>query len=241
MTAEQWVSGRTGAWLTQVEAAQRLGISQPYLSQLERGVRRAPDKLAEKAAALFGRPTALPRRTPEEYPERWDPERLQGALAALGYPKFGHVWGGALENPAAVVLGALVQQDLDTRLVEALPWVLGRYVDLDWGWLRDECKLRDVQNRLGYVVHLAKGVLAREGGASTAVEVLTGWEQELERARLAREETLCRESMPQAERKWLRAHRPEPAVHWNVLTNLRAEELAYLWRDDLAEFEYLRR
>ncbi len=227
MTAEQWVSGRTGAGLTQVEAARRLGISQPYLSQLERGVRRAPDKLAARAAALFGRPTALPRRTPEECPEKWDPERLQGALAALGYPKFGHVRGGELENPAAVVLGALVQKDLDTRLVEALPWVLGRYVDLDWGWLRDQCKLRDVQNRLGYLVHLAKGVLVREGGAATAVAVLAGWEHELERARLAREETLCRESMPQVERKWLRTYRPETAAHWNVLTSLSAEQLAY--------------
>ncbi len=41
MTAEQWKTGRCEARLTQVQAAELLGVSQPYLSQLEKGcVRR---------------------------------------------------------------------------------------------------------------------------------------------------------------------------------------------------------
>jgi hypothetical protein len=32
-------------------------------------------------------------------------------------------------NPAEAVLGTLVKRDLDTRLLEALPWVLAAYRD----------------------------------------------------------------------------------------------------------------
>jgi hypothetical protein len=45
--------------------------------------------------------------------------------------------------------------------------------------------------------------------------------------RLAREDTLCRESMPMAERRWLRAHRSALAQHWNLLTGLSADPLPY--------------
>src|SRR5204862_2965596 len=45
---------------------------------------------------------------------------------ALGYPGFTHLrprrW--ALKNPAEVLLAALAQDDLEPRLVEALPWLL---------------------------------------------------------------------------------------------------------------------
>ena len=41
MTADQWKAGREKAGLTQVEAACSLNVSQPYLSQLETGLRMA--------------------------------------------------------------------------------------------------------------------------------------------------------------------------------------------------------
>ena len=49
----------------------------------------------------------------------------------------------------------------------------------------------------------------------------------LEEARLAREGTLCRDSMPESERTWLRANRPEAAIHWSLLTSLTAGQLPY--------------
>jgi hypothetical protein len=55
-----------------------------------------------------------------------------------------------------VVLGAEVKRDPDTRLVEALPWVLSTYTDLNWEWLRDRAKCNNAQNRLGYLVYLAE-------------------------------------------------------------------------------------
>ena len=156
MTAAQWKSGREKAGLTQVVAARSLNVSQPYLSQLETGLRVASAGLARKAAKLYELPpTALP--LPEPLNVRGvPPDELQRKLAFLGYPGFEHVRSKAVSNPAEVVLHAVVKPDLDTRLVEALPWVLSTYTDLNWEWLRDRAKLNNAQNRLGYLVHLAE-------------------------------------------------------------------------------------
>jgi len=224
MTAGQWRTGREKAGLTQVEAARSLNVSQPYLSQLEAGLRAAAAGLARKAAKLYELPpTALPLPAPLDV-RGVPPDELQRKLASLNYPGFEHVRSKARSNPAEVVLSAVVKQDLDTRLVEALPWVLSRYTDLNWAWLRDRAKLRNAQNRLGYLVHVA-GQTAR--ALPDTVRVLSGWESELEEARLAREGTLCRDSMPEPERTWLRSNRPEAAAHWSLLTGLTAEQLPY--------------
>jgi transcriptional regulator with XRE-family HTH domain len=226
MTAEQWKTGREKAGLTQVVAARSLHVAQPYLSQLEAGLREASAELARRAAKLYELPTALP------LPEALEvgavpPDQLQQSLASLGYPGFEHVRSNAKSNPAEVVLKAVVQPDLDTRLVEALPWVLSTYTGLNWEWLRDRVRCNNAQNRLGFLLHLAEQtarVLPEQQGA---VQVLSRWETELEEARLAREGTLCRESMPEPERTWLRANRSESADHWNLLTGLKAEQLPY--------------
>jgi hypothetical protein len=39
-------------------------------------------------------------------------------------------------------------------------------------------------------------------------------------------EDAFRSSMTEAERRWLREHRPPEAAHWNLLTNLTASALA---------------
>jgi len=224
MTAEQWRTGRTKAGLTQVDAARSLNVSQPYLSQLEAGLRVAGAGLARRAARLYALPpTALPLPEPVDV-RGVSPDEIQRELASLDYPGFEYVRSRARSNPAEVILNAVVKQDLDTRLVEALPWVLSRYTDLNWGWLRDRAKLHNAQNRLGYLVHLA-GQTART--LPDAVRILSLWESELEEARLAREGTLCRDSMPEPERTWLRSNRPQAAVHWSLLTGLTAEQLPY--------------
>jgi DNA-binding XRE family transcriptional regulator len=227
MTAEQWTEGRDKSGLTQVAAARSLKVSQPYLSQLETGLRTASAQLARKAARLYRLPpTALPLPEPfAPHPNR--PEDLQNQLASLGYPGFEHLRARQTTNPAVVVLSAVVQRDLDTRIVEALPWVLKSYTDLDWDWLRDRAKLQNAQNRLGYLVHLAREVAGASPRRATAVNVLSSWKSQLEEARLASEGTLCRESMPEPERRWLRENRPPAAAHWSLLTGIRAEQLPY--------------
>ena len=123
-------------------------------------------------------------------------------------------------NPALVIVGALAHADLDVRLVEALPWVLSEFPDLDTRWLVAACRLLNLQNRLGYLVTLA---------ARPEVDVphLSRLRLELENSRLAGEGTLCRDSMPSAEREWVRSHRPAAAEHWRLLTTLSREQLPY--------------
>jgi transcriptional regulator with XRE-family HTH domain len=223
---EQLKAGRLKAGLTQVQAAGRLGVSQPYLSQLEKGERSVTAELARSAATLYRLPaTALPM--PETAPEGADPDRLARQLAGLGYPGFAHL-RSLKANPAVVVLEALVQKNLDVRLAEALPWVLLTYPDLDWAWLIRQAKLQDAQNRLGFLAALAKNLAATRPQFQSAFEPLLAAEEGLERSRLAREDTLSRESMPEAERRWLEANRSPLARHWNMLTGLTPDQLSHV-------------
>jgi transcriptional regulator with XRE-family HTH domain len=225
MKAGQLKEGRKAAGLTQVQAAVRLGVSQPYLSQLERGRRAVPARLAAAAARLYRLPpTAAP--LPDRLARVPSAATLPRLLAALGYPGYAHLPKRGLVNPAGVVLDALVQRDLDGRVAEALPWVLLRYPDLDWAWLASQAKSKNVQNRLGFLVALTRE-LAENGPHNAAARKLTEAERELEPARLAAETTLGRESMPPAEKAWLRRHRSHSARHWNVLSGLRARSLPY--------------
>jgi hypothetical protein len=88
-------------------------------------------------------------------------------------------------------------------------------------------KLKDIQNRLGFLVGLTRQLAASRGGFRHALEPLLQAETRLERPRLAREDTLCRESMPPAERRWLASNRSPLARHWNLLTGLTIEQLPY--------------
>jgi len=170
-------------------------------------------------------PTTLP--VPSEPPTAgMQRERLVRQLAALGYPGYSHLRPGPAVNPAIVLLEAVSQDDLDARVTEALPWVLMRYPDLEWGWLLAHAKLRNVQNRLGFLVEVA-GELAENRAEEPSAKRLKEAEQQLERARLAAETTLGRETMPAAERNWLRRNRSPEAARWNVLTSLSAEQLPY--------------
>jgi hypothetical protein len=110
--------------------------------------------------------------------------------------------------------------------VAALPWLAGRYCDLNWGWLLAEVKLRDLQNRLGFIVTLARQV-AEQRGDAFAKGRLSEIEEILNRARLVREDTLCQASLTNAERAALRRVRPAEASHWNLLTDLDATHLPY--------------
>jgi transcriptional regulator with XRE-family HTH domain len=226
MTAEQLRLARKQAGLTQVEAAARLKVSQPYLSQLERGGRKLTPRLARAAAKLYRLPpTALP--LPEEPSQGVSDDKLVRELAALGYPGYSHLPSGPRVNPALLMSEALSEDNLDARVTEALPWVLLRYPELDWNWLVTRTKLRNVQNRLGFLVAVARDLAERRSELSPAAARLAEVERELEPARLVAETTLGREAMPRAQRDWLRRNRSPAAVRWRVLTSLKADDLPY--------------
>jgi hypothetical protein len=170
-------------------------------------------------------PTSL--APPSELPESKEASRrLPNLLAALGYPGFSHLRKGSLVNPAVAVLEALSERSLDGRVAEAMPWVLEQFPSLDWNWLVDQARRRNVQNRLGFLVTVARRLAERRLN-KVAVDMLNLDENELEQSRLVAETTLGREDMPSAERAWLREHRSPEARHWNVLAGLKLQDLSY--------------
>ena len=226
MTGEALKAGREEANLTQQEAASRLGLTQAYLSMLERGRRPVTTELAAQAIKVFHLPpTALPLDT--DLHSTLDEGAFKAELGALGYPGFSYLRGKSHYNPARLLFLALDQDDLDRRVVEALPWLAYTYPDMDWQWLTRNAKLHDRQNRLGFVVDLAEEV-AEKAGEAALRKNLSQNRALIERSRLAREDTLSNESMTHAERKWLRQNRPSKARHWNLLTDLDVRHLVYV-------------
>lgn len=215
---------------TETQAAQRLGLSQSYLAMLEKGQRKLTPRLARKFKAVYGlSPTALP--APEWFQARVkvSSEEFAKTLSALGYPGFAYMKARVRErNPAEVLLEALSQDTLESRVVEALPWLLLQYWDMDAQWLGKQAKLNDLQNRLGFVVSLAKRVSRQSSPANEErTRALEELSKALEQSRLVREDTFLRKVHTDAEREWLRQNRPEEAKHWNLLTNWRPEHLPY--------------
>ena len=221
MTGEQLKSGRERKGWNQERAALRLGVSQPYLSLLEGGGRRVPEKLGRKAAGVYGLSAAtLPLEATLEALKDVGQDALAADLAALGYPGLSYLGTRTRKkNPAEVLLSGLSTADLESRLVEALPWVVWSFPEMDWQWLKRAAKLHDLQNRLGFVTSVARG-LAEKHGEREKADLLAQRILELEWSRLAREDTLCHDSLTEAERRWLREHRTQEAAHWNLLTDL---------------------
>jgi hypothetical protein len=155
-------------------------------------------------------------------------DEVARALGTLGYGGFAHLRRSRQSrkfNPAELLLRALSSRHLEARLVEALPWLLVNYPKLDWRWLLREAKVNDLQNRLGFVVNVAREV-AEKRGSSDAAEVLRHWEGVLENSRLQKEDTFAQGGLTEAERKWLRSNRSKAAAHWNLLTSMSAETVA---------------
>jgi hypothetical protein len=150
-----------------------------------------------------------------------------GRTILLGYPGFAYLRGSVRLNPVELLMEALDSDDLDSRVTEALAWLPLAYPHLNWDWLTANAKLRDRQNRLGFVVELARQAAAR-GGSTQLEEELANHVARLESSRLVKEDTLCRESMTRSERTWLREHRPKSAEHWNLLTDLTVEQLDHV-------------
>lgn len=222
MTAHELREARKQLGWTQEQASTRLRVSQPYLSLMENGLRPVPSALVTR----LGKHTSVPATAMPLRPVAFDPQAFATSLGALGYPRFSYLASSRyLENPAALVLTALQQEQLEPRLTEALPWLLLHYPTLNWQWLVDEAKRRNLQNRLGFLVSLAKE-LAEKNDAADVVETLARWERELEDARLAKVDVLARR-LTAAERQYFQAHRSPAAAHWNLLTGLTADTLQH--------------
>jgi transcriptional regulator with XRE-family HTH domain len=228
MDGKQLKEARLQKDRTQEQAALALGVTQAYLSMLEKGHRPLSERFVRKALkVLHLSPTALPLPSGEAVTPASSRKRdFSGELGALGYPGFAYLRVRTQRNPAEVLLDALNQPDLDARVTEGLPWLALTYVDMDWNWLVRNAKVRDRQNRLGFAVSLASEVAEGKKESDRATKLQQCLEN-LESARLAREDTFCHDSMTQVEKAWLREHRSPTAAHWNLLTDMKGEQLAY--------------
>jgi len=226
MTGTELKSARKASSWTQAHAAVRLGVTQAYLSMVERGERAVSSELARRTVEVLEVPaTALPLA--EYHTRTHDVGFFQAMLGSLGYPGFAYLRGSARQNPTELLMEALDSDNLDSRVTEALAWLPLAYPHLNWDWLTANAKLRDRQNRLGFVVALARQAAERDGSSRLEAD-LAARVAKLEPSRLAKEDTLCRESMTRAERAWLREHRPKLAEHWNLLTDLTVEQLDHV-------------
>jgi transcriptional regulator with XRE-family HTH domain len=221
---------RRKAGLTEIQAAARMGISQSYLAMLERGQRRVTAPLARKFRQLYQlSPALLP--LPGEYTPNQgvDAQSLATQLASLDYPGFAYLGQGPSElHPAKILLDGLAHDELEARMVEALPWLLIRYWEMDMVWLIRQAKLSDLQNRLGFTATLARRALENSAVPNAEREAaLKTLESDLAGSRLAKEDTFMKRVNEQ-EREWLRESRSQEARFWNLLTDWHPEHLSYV-------------
>lgn len=189
--------------LTQVGAASLLGVSQTYLSLLEKGARPLTAELRNRLKTSVG----MDRQESSD-------DLFRAQLSALGYPGFAHIAKSRTRpRPDNLLMTVLAKSDVDSRVVEALPWLVATFKSqFDFGSTVRQAKLQNLQNRLGFVLQVA--AVDTPGGLMAV--------SELERARLLQEDTLCWDSMPAVTREWMRSNRTPLAEHWNILTRLKA-------------------
>jgi len=228
MNGQQLAQSRLSKGLEQQEAARRLGVSQPYLSLLESGKRKLTRKLAEKVVKVFELP---PEKLPfeknwEDLPEMSNDELAQ-SLAMLGYQKFTHLRKGIKQNPAVVLFSALKKENLDSRIAEGLPWLVFAFPEMDWESLVKYSKQFDLQNRLGFVVSLARH-LAEKVQDEQKQKRMSEVENSLEKSILFNEDMLGNKSLTESEKAYLKTNRSKEAKHWRVLSDLSIKHLNYV-------------
>ena len=156
---------------------------------------------------------------------------IEEALMGLGCPFVGQLRFEfddepmPRQDPAVVLLAAIACDELEPRVLRALPWLALEYCELDWNWAIKEARRRAKQNRLGFVVSLAQQLGARSYGNEEKLAVLASAEERLFEYRLDDEDTLCQSAMPEGSKRWLRENRGREARLWNILTDLEAATL----------------
>ena len=231
MTGLQLKNARKQKQWTQDEAARRLGLTQGYLSLLEKGMRPLTEDLTRVVVRTFElRASNLPvKKDLTKLPAAdANSDSLAADLSAAGYPGFSHLKKAfRLKNPAEILVSALGAPQLDVRVVEALPWLVSEVSEMIWDKVTAAAKVKDLQNRLGFVTSLAR-MAAEKRGERNKVARLGRREAALASSRLVKEDTLCSESMTETEKRWVRDHRTPEAEFWNVLSDLKAEHLNYV-------------
>jgi hypothetical protein len=158
------------------------------------------------------------RRPANRYRDMRTDDRIKASLGGLGYPGFRYLAPTPVKvDPREVLFEALLADDLDQRVVDALPWVLAHRNGLDLRALADQVRSAGLQNRLGFLIEIT--VSAAKGLRCTEVtEKLEPFLVALREVRRRNEDTLAKASMSQVERRRLHRSRPKAARFWRLLT-----------------------
>lgn len=227
MTGLQLKQFRKQKRWSQETAAKHLGLTQAYLSLLEKEKRPMTDDLTTRAVRVFGLPaTNLPVNKDLSRLSSGGSDLLTRELSAIGYSGFSHVKPSRLKNPAEVLMSALGAEKLDARVVEALPWLVSQVPATNWSKVVQAAKVKDLQNRLGFVTSLARAIAEKRGELQKA-DRLKRREDALAGSRLFKEDTLGGDTLTETEEKWIRQNRTVEAEFWRVLSDLKAEHLSY--------------
>ena len=214
-----------GRNLSQGALARALGVTQAYVSQLESGARPVSRQLVERLGALPDLPgTVIPAA--HEAIDDADAD-LAADAGALGYPAFAAAAARRPRNPAAVIVSILARQQVAPSVMAAVPWLLLAHAEIDAALLVAQVRLRNLQNRLGFLTDLA---IELAGGSfrldAAHLDKLRSLRADLESSRLANEGTLAR-VLTSTERQFFEEHRSAAARHWHLLTGLTAAQLPY--------------
>lgn len=226
MKANDLKSARLSKGWTQVQAASHMGVTQAYWNYLENGRRKLTPKLVQKAMQVFELSADAFPVAGDFVPVWAGNDLLTNMLARLEYPGFSHVLTRApRKNPSEVLLTSLVQPSLDARVAEALPWVALKFAKPE-PWLVDNSRKLNLQNKLGFVVTLARRVAERRG-ENPNLSDLRQLEETLDESRLAKEDFFYRPPFTETEKDWLKKNRSQDAAHWNLLSDMKPEHLPY--------------
>jgi transcriptional regulator with XRE-family HTH domain len=227
MEPHEFRSARLAKGWTQSRAATRLGVTQAYLNYLENGKRRLTPDLVRRATSVYGLSLSSLPVTDVFVPVETSDQHLAEALSTLGYPGFRYLRSHtARKHPNEFLLTALAQKSLDGRVAEALPWVAANSAELN-SWLVENARKFNLQNRLGFVVSLARRAVSKSNVTVQAI-ALDHLQFLLGDSRLAKEDYFYRPPRTESENQWLRKNRSDDAVHWNLLTDMKPEHLQYV-------------
>jgi transcriptional regulator with XRE-family HTH domain len=202
-------------------------MTQAYLNYLENGKRRLTPALVHRLALVYDLPPEVLPVADGYAPAEIGDQQLAEMLAKLGYPGFAHLRAHALKkNPCEVLLTALAQKSLDGRVAESLPWIAMKYAQPE-PWLVENARKFNLQNRLGFVVTLARRLAEKQGNEIRSRELIR-LENALDDSRLAKEDVFYRPLRTEREGEWLGKNRTEDAKRWNLLTDMRLEHLQYV-------------
>jgi len=148
-------------------------------------------------------------------------DQLTQWVTRLGYPGF-VTTPAFVPDPERLATKTLQRafkvRTLHPRLVEALTWVAMEFWALDWESVTRTALAAGTQNRLGYLLDLAREEAAHQNRAVASAR-LAAVQRGLEASRSDQEDEFFEAFGSELERQFVLARRPPAAAFWRMCTD----------------------